>query len=332
MLEYCFHGVEVSSPLPLGVPVSVKPPRAVKHLYLKIDDRSDPPHNAPVWQDTFHIRPGVPHTRLYREADQWIIEATESARFRYAGDTIALTVIPGGNSPVPYVLGRVFAVWLELQGVPVLHGSCFATEQGAIGLLADSGTGKTTLAAALVAAGYRLLTDDLVPLLYEGPDAIIYPGIPMSRLWPDTLAALVPDGARATPIHPDSSKCKLVDDGSGPARFASTPLPLRRLFILERGKVSDVRITRLSPAAAVMALIRYSYRPELCQVLGLQAARLPLLAALMQSVCVDLLQYPSGFAQLSQVVACLQNACESRDTAADSKREPVYSNAHGPTK
>lgn len=308
MLAYCFHGVEVSSPIPLGIPVSAKPPRALKKLHLRLDQHSEPPLGTPVWQDNFLIRPGVPHTRLFRDSAHWILDATEAARFRYQGDTIHLTTVPGGNSPVPYLLGRVFAVWLELQGVPVLHGSCFASEGGAIGLLADSGTGKTTLAAALVANGQRLLTDDLVPLLFEGNQAIIHPGIPMSRLWPDTLAALVPERARATRIHPASEKCMLVDEDHGPARFASEPAPLRRLFILERGHVPEVRITRLSPAAAVMALIRFSYRPELSQVLGLQPARLPILAKLLETVTVDHFAYPSGFEELPQVIAKLRAA------------------------
>ncbi len=312
MLAYCFHGVEVSSPIPLGIPVAVKPPRSVKQLQLRLDTKCERPLGAPLWQDNFLIRPGVPHTRLFREAGHWIMDATEAACFRYEGETIQITTVPGGNSPVPYLLGRVFALWLELQGVPVLHGSCFATDAGAIGLLADSGTGKTTLAAALVAEGHRLLTDDLVPLLFTGNQAIIYPGIPMSRLWPDTLAALVPDNARAQRIHPASEKRMLVDEDHGPARFAKEPAPLRHLFVLERGQVPDVRITRLSPAAAVMALIRFSYRPELSQILDLQPARLPLLAKLLETVTVDHLAYPSGFAELPRVIAQLRKAYMGR--------------------
>ena len=59
-----------------------------------------------------------------------------------------------------WVLGSVMAYAMCLRGLPVLHGSVVAIDGQAVGLLGTSGAGKSTLAAALVAAGGRLLADD----------------------------------------------------------------------------------------------------------------------------------------------------------------------------
>ena len=62
------------------------------------------------------------------------------------------------------LLGPVIAYWLERAALPVLHASAVAVGGEAAAFLAGSTGGKSSLAAALVAAGCPLLSDDLVAI------------------------------------------------------------------------------------------------------------------------------------------------------------------------
>lgn len=76
--------------------------------------------------------------------------------------------------------GEVYAAFLELihgrhlqQWMGVFHASAVASEQGALIFVADSGSGKSTTAALMMAHGYRLLADDFLPLATDSPE--VYP-------------------------------------------------------------------------------------------------------------------------------------------------------------
>jgi hypothetical protein len=63
-----------------------------------------------------------------------------------------------------------------LQGLELVHASAVVIERGAVALVAASGTGKTSVAAHLVAGGATFLTDDVLAL--EASDGLVlaHPG------------------------------------------------------------------------------------------------------------------------------------------------------------
>ena len=82
----------------------------------------------------------------------------------------------------------------------------------------------TTIAAALVARGHALLADDVAAIRLDDSRALVYPGMPQFRLWPDAAAAV---GARAedlAELAPGYGKRVLASDArssSRPARSRS---------------------------------------------------------------------------------------------------------------
>ncbi len=88
------------------------------------------------------------------------------------------------------LLGRVMALALHCGGRLVLHGSAVALDGRAIAFLAPKYHGKSTLAGSLVAAGARLVTDDLLPVLVSGSEAWAEPGVHTVRAWPDSAEHL----------------------------------------------------------------------------------------------------------------------------------------------
>ena len=68
------------------------------------------------------------------------------------------------------ILGSGMGTLLHLNGNVPLHGLAVSSRHGAIILLADSGTGKSTLATALLLAGQTVFTDDIVTLSYDAQE------------------------------------------------------------------------------------------------------------------------------------------------------------------
>ena len=244
---------------------------------------------------------GEPQARLYRHSGLPVLRIHKTGSFVFDGDTIRLKLEPGA-APVPYLLGRVLGLWLELAGFPLLHGSCVELEQGGVGFLGDSGAGKSSFSAALCAQGRRLLTDDLIPLLWKDEALVVHPGIPLARMWPDTGNFFVKNFSGYEKIHPGVEKRKVPRKWDGSPLFSENPRPLERIFILERVlKAGPIQIDAMAPAEALMTLVRLSYRPEPVHALGLQPQRMAALARVVKEIPVVRLKYPTGFETLSKL-------------------------------
>jgi hypothetical protein len=151
------------------------------------------------------------------------------------------------------LLGPVMAAVLQLRGTPLLHGSAVAVGDEAIALVGRKRAGKSTTAAALVAAGCDMLNDDVLPLAHGRSPVMLTPGFPALKLEPSVWRALLPD----LPIigsPPTGTQDKiLVSDGSS----CSRSLPLRAVVVLDPD--SSAKPLRLSPAEALQALLEHGY-------------------------------------------------------------------------
>ena len=87
------------------------------------------------------------------------------------------------------VLGPVMAIILEAQRYLCLHGSAVAIGSNAIGFLGGKHMGKSTTAIAMLAAGAKLISDDLIAIRAER-DAWVRPGVGSARLWEDAAREL----------------------------------------------------------------------------------------------------------------------------------------------
>ncbi|HEV2132126.1 MAG TPA: hypothetical protein VGR27_13520, partial [Longimicrobiaceae bacterium] len=152
------------------------------------------------------------------------------------------------------VLGRVLPVALHASGALCLHGSAVAIEGRGIAFLAPKLHGKSTLAQAMVSAGARMASDDVVPV-YAGHPPRMAPGVPSARLWSDALehlGARMPSGIAADEKH----TLDLPPD----ERLMLKPLPLAAVYLLKPTELSageaPAHRTQLPPLQAALALLR----------------------------------------------------------------------------
>jgi len=201
------------------------------------------------------------------------------------------------------VAGPILGFALQLQGQVNLHGSAVVIDEQAVGLLAPSGGGKSTMAALLMSRGYRLLTDDVVSLDARSEGVRVLPGYPTLKLWPDALGHFVDDGDwRRLPRHAswlDKRVLPAADLGSvcGSAR------PLAALFVLSpTGPDGDVEVTRLRGKEALLALVAHGYNAHL---LALEpevlVGQLNLFSRLVGSTPVYVIRCPRALERLNEV-------------------------------
>jgi hypothetical protein len=101
--------------------------------------------------------------------------------------------------------------------------------------MGESGLGKSTTTAGLVAQGYALLADDLAVLAERPAGFYVQPGLPRLMLFPDVLESVF--GPSAPGLHPLGMSGKhhfsLTANGkTGAAGFHSEVLPLAAIYEL----------------------------------------------------------------------------------------------------
>jgi hypothetical protein len=152
-----------------------------------------------------------------------------------------------------FVLGPVLAVLLHQRGHLLLHASAVAVAEEAVLFLGSGGWGKSSMAAALHARGHGLLTDDVAVFGAEEGWPTLFPGFPQLKLWPDALVSLGDDPEKLPRCNPRLEKrARPVTH-----KFSSTPLPIKRIYVLDKGSAPE--ILALRPQEALGELIRHTY-------------------------------------------------------------------------
>lgn len=225
----------------------------------------------------------------HRAGGTWLLRYVDARgdvfwTIEYAADGSRLTVRWSAESlldDIPSVLqGPGLAAALHLHNVPMLHASVLATAGGAIALIGEPGAGKSTTAAAFVAAGFASMSDDLAALAVNGRTVSVQAGYPRLRAFADSL--------RAAGYDPDVLPRVFADEVLGPklylplsaddGSFQPGPLPLRAVYYLMTrvGGAKEARIEPLSVRQALPVLLQNLYSTRLLD----HARRVPLVRAI----------------------------------------------------
>lgn len=214
---------------------------------------------------------------------------------------------PGVDDPLLAfpLLGPVMALALHQRGLLVLHASAIAVGGKSVIFMGDKGAGKSTTAGAMIRAGHRLLTDDVVALDLSDPERpMILPGFPQLKLAADAAGAIRLEQAEVRPqVHPQIDKAQhRLRDG-----FTAEAVPVSRLYVLERG--ARAAISPLTGGAALPAIIKFSYVTRFGrQALPGDSASVHLsqCAQVAGRVGVSRLEVPAGLARIDEAVAAIE--------------------------
>ena len=157
---------------------------------------------------------------------------------------------------VSLLYAMVFSFALHLQDLANVHAGCVVTADGAVGLMAAPGTGKSTLTAVLAAAGMPFLTDDILAVTKSESGYLAHPGYPTVSLTRES-AAVVLDSPRMDQYEAQFrfEKARIEIDSKW-ATFEHDSSPLTALILLERDAKSEgSEPTRLSRIDATRAIV-----------------------------------------------------------------------------
>lgn len=177
-------------------------------------------------------------------------------KFRIRGmNLIEVDPLPGIDESIIALplFGIVFSTLMHVRGDLVLHASAVAIEEAGIAFLGDKGAGKSTTASRFLNAGYKLISDDVVRIVfsYDGPPQV-HPGFGQVKLWEDAASQISFKNTDGGTIM-GTQKRKLLLDG----QFRTSPASLRSIYILDRGQ--NPGIVALPRPEALQALVRFSY-------------------------------------------------------------------------
>jgi hypothetical protein len=204
-----------------------------------------------------------------------------------------------------YLLGPTLGMVLRLRGTSCLHASAVNIDGKAVVFVGPSGSGKSSLAAAFVQRGFRVLSDDVVALTNHGSMVMVEPAYPRVRLWPASVAGLFGSPEALPRLTPSWDKRFL--DLSGPdGLFQRDPLPLGAIYLLgQRSPNAMPRVECVSLRDGLLGLLANTYANHFPSA-SLRSKEFDLLSALSNTIPVRQVSPGAGFADIRELCRVIE--------------------------
>ena len=251
--------------------------------------------------------------------DRLLLNVDRTARYLITerGREVVVDPVADGDGAIgPFLLGSVLGACLQQRGRLTLHASAIETDAGAVLFAGRRGVGKSTLLAAFLDRGYRMLADD-VSAVAPGPDGRpeVFGAFPHIRLWADAMERLG-----------WSRKKRALEEVRGPRRkwcvpverFRDGPLAVRAVFVLASGDGQSIAIQPAPVSAAFASLVEQTYRPRLMRELGLERPHFRMVGSVVRHAQIVRARRPRNGFQLDALADRIGEYLEAaRFRAAD---------------
>lgn len=263
----------------------------------------------PFPQPPFHVwqmPDGSPWTAFHRVRAGIILRFPDLADYHVASDGHRVTCkpVPGVSAATieHLFLNQVQPLALSRLGKCVFHASAVEVDGAAIAFLAESGRGKSTLAASFASNGWRFLTDDGLQIERSGSEYEVVPSHPSLRLWQESQQALLKPEAPQLQGPEYNSKVRFL--ASSELLFCSEPRPLRAAYMLGTGAADGLKIEPIPPADSLIEWTRFAFILDI-EDRGMIAEQFRETAELANRVQTFRLDYPRRFEDLARVRAAI---------------------------
>jgi hypothetical protein len=202
-----------------------------------------------------------------------------------------------------YLLGSIFVVLCQQRGLLPLHASAIAGKSGVVAFLANSGQGKSTIAAHLARRGYRVLADDVCLIDATQPDsAMVIPTAPWLKLWRSSLENLGRKADGLDRVFTDDDKYRL------PLAPVLTPEPIRKLVFLESNAIASTKVAmeEVPRVQAIPLLMNLTHHSYLLEATGQQEENFLRCARVLSQARAYRLLRPWGLMHLESTVDVLE--------------------------
>ncbi len=164
-----------------------------------------------------------------------------------------------------FLLGSAMGAIQIQRGYIPLHGGAIVSNNKAVIISGQSGTGKSTMTSALVSLGYKYLTDDVSSTVFGNEKPFILPAYPQRKLIRDACTALGFNPERLPIVDIDRDKFAIRDR----ALWCDNPKELALLVVLEANHENDeVESSEIIGVKKLAAVVQSLYRKNLHYVEG----------------------------------------------------------------
>jgi len=190
------------------------------------------------------------------------------------------------------ILGTCMGAALMQRGLYPLHGSAVEIGGKAYAFIGESGAGKSTLASAFLNQGFRLLTDDVIPVSITSDSIpVVTPSYPQQKLWQESLDHFGVTDHRYDSIYGRHEKYLIPVLSS----YCDQPLPLAGIFELSAdGGGPRATAEPLGKLERIHTLFTHTYRNFLLPGLGLTEWHFGVSSVLALKTAGYRLRRPSG--------------------------------------
>jgi hypothetical protein len=204
-----------------------------------------------------------------------------------------------------YLLGSIFVVLCQQRGLLPLHASAIAGKSGVVAFLANSGQGKSTLAAHLAERGFPVVADDVCLIDTATPGAaMVIPTAPWLKLWRNSLQTLGRQAEGLDRVFSEDDKYRL------PIKPELTSEPILHLVFLESEEVSATatRIEEVTRVQAVPRLMDLTHHAYVLEATGQREENFKRCSRVLSQASAYRLIRPWGLLHLPSTVDALQNS------------------------
>lgn len=241
-------------------------------LRILFSSSNEPVPSPSSWYLTVSLADGTPWLRCAKVFSGYLLHFPNLASFVFDTASDSIRCIPQQQTP-PHtlrhlLLDQILPLVLNYKGKEVLHGAAVVTPYGACAFVGPTGTGKSTLAASFLSAGYSVLTDDCVVLDGRGGDIVAVPAYPGLRLWDDAIAALFGTTGSCAPVAHYTPKQRFTTTLSA-TPFCSSAVPLAGIYVLASSDAahaipaSTPEIYPLARREALMTLLSLAFKLDI---------------------------------------------------------------------
>ncbi|MDF1759404.1 MAG: hypothetical protein P1U40_02590 [Coxiellaceae bacterium] len=157
-----------------------------------------------------------------------------------------------------YAIATGLANIIHQRNFLIIHGNTVHYKGKNFIVCGKSGAGKSTTTTAILKQGGKVIADDISPIRFDDSgQAWVSPGIPYSKLWPETLDLLDLHHETHHQISPLMLKrfIPLSDE-----RTIQEDVPISAVFFLAaREDINEVEFTALTPTDALLSIRHNSY-------------------------------------------------------------------------
>lgn len=238
---------------------------------------------------------------------EFLLTVPHVARYHVQnGQTVTVETFPKSDSSTValFLQTSVMVALLHQRRIMPLRACAIETPQGAALLTGLSGSGKSTITAALINRGHRLIADGIAAIfLDEAENPVVLPAFPQIHLWLESLINLQINPDNLHRVRPELDKFIFPT----PKTFCSEPRSVTTIYHLQASHRPDISSERISGLSKFQMLHSQIYCRLAMQHIQAEQTYFTVLKALAKSAPMTVVNRPYKPFLLDTLTALLEN-------------------------